>query len=114
MLIDVAFLVRWLLEKVGYDKGGINITAILGLQSVIEVAAKDGTLDAAQKRRLNCFGAIREIDFLQEGWSSALQLKYPNPVGSFHPKPPLFNQVYFFSATNLQGFYFSNQKEILT
>jgi hypothetical protein len=114
MLIDMAFLIRMFLRESGYDPGGINLTAILGLPSVIEVASKDRTTSMARKRRLNSYGAIREIDFLLGGWSDSFKLDYPEPVHTFHPFPPLFNQIYFFSATKMGGYQFKQQMGILS
>ena len=78
MVIDMAFLVRQMLEKLGYESGGINITAILALQSVIEVAAKDEMTNAAKGRRLNSYGAIQEIDYLMGGWTQEMKVDYPD------------------------------------
>ncbi|MBU4448178.1 MAG: tubulin-like doman-containing protein, partial [Proteobacteria bacterium] len=114
MLIDTAFLIRKLLQDVGYESGGINITAILGLQSVIEVATHDGTLNAARDRRLNAYAAVREIDYLFDGWPQDFQLDYPAPMHSFKPDQPLFNQVYLFTTAQMGGFFFNDQREILT
>jgi hypothetical protein len=113
MLIDMAWVVRWLLRRVGYEGGGINITAILGLESVINVETKDPVSEAARKRRCNVNGALREIDFLQ-GRPQGFSISYPQPLGNIEPIPPLFNQVYMFTARRMGGFFLPNQRDILS
>ncbi len=52
MIIDTAILVRWLLRHLGYESRGINITAVVGLESIINVATQNPTDQFAKRRRL--------------------------------------------------------------
>jgi len=113
MLIDMALLIRRLLTQMGYESGGINITAVIGLESVINVSTHDPISEAAKRRQLNVNAAIREIDFLQ-GWPERFSLTYPQPLGQFEPTPPLFNQAYLFTARKMGGFFFQDRRDILT
>jgi hypothetical protein len=113
MLIDLAFLVRHLLKTQGYESGAINISAVLGLQSVLDVATKDPGTHDEKVRKLNVYGALKEIDYLMGGWPTDFFLEYPAPVGSFPPDQPLFNQTYLFTKTKLSGYHYTDQMEIL-
>ncbi|MEM4720954.1 MAG: tubulin-like doman-containing protein [Candidatus Methanomethylicaceae archaeon] len=112
MLIDTAILVRWLLRHLGYETGGINITAVLGLESVISVVTQNPSDQFALRRRLNVNAALRELDFLQ-GWQGNIPIRYPQPLSHLEPVPPLFNQIYLFSSRKFGGFFYPNQREIL-
>ncbi len=113
MLIDMAILVRWLLVKLGYESGSINITALLGLESVINVATQSGNDQIARRRRLNVNAALREIDFLQGGQEN-FTINYPQPLSRIEPVRPLFNQVYLFTSRRMGGFFYQNQWDILS
>jgi hypothetical protein len=112
MLIDTAILVRWLLRQLGYESGGINITAVLGLESVINVVTQNPHDQFAKRRRLNVNAALREIDFLQE-WQENFTISYPPPLSKLEPARPLFNQIYLFTSRRMGGFFYPNQREIL-
>lgn len=104
MLIDTAIVARWLLRQLGYESGGINITAVLGLESVINVATQNPHDQFANRRRLNVNAALREIDFLQ-GWQENFSISYPPPLFNLEPAPPLFNQIYLFTSRRMGGFF---------
>jgi len=113
LFIDFAFVARHLLQKCGYAPGGTNIQALLGLPSIVEVVDGAGQLPVGQRRRVNAYGALRELDFLMQGSiPSDFELQYPEPIGSFRPTPPVFNQVYLFSAQNMGG-YVLKEEEVL-
>lgn len=112
MLIDMAFLIKWVLKEVGYESAAIDITAVLGLESVINVVTQDSTSEAARHRRLNVNSALKEIDFLQGG-KTGFSLQYPEPVGRREPIPPLFDKIYFFTSQKMGGHFLDNQEDIL-
>lgn len=113
LFLDMAFLCRHLLIKQGYNAGGISIWGILGLPSVVEVLSNDGNLAPGIQRRSNTYGALKELDFLlSKGWDDQFELRYPSPVGTIQPQKPVFDQVYLFSAANMDGRVLNNQDDV--
>lgn len=113
LFLDMAFLCRHMLIKQGYDAGGINIQAILGLPSVVEILSNDGNLAPGTQRRTNTYGALKELDFLlSKGWQDQFELRYPSPIGAIQPQKPVFDQVYLFSAANMDGRVLNNQDDV--
>jgi len=114
MFLDMAFLTRNLLEKCGYERGaGIQITGIFGLPSVIEADAKDGHLAQGQDRRINAYAALTELDYLLGDLPPEFKLQYPSPLGDLEPKDQVFNQIYLFTDTKMDGIRFPTQEPIL-
>ncbi len=114
MFLDMAFILRKLLEECGYERGaGIQITGIFGMPSVIEVEAKDGHTAQGQQRRLNAYAALKELDYLLGDLPLDFKLLYPEPVRQLVPRGQIFNRIYLFTDTKHDGIHFSDQDAIL-
>jgi len=111
MFIDTAFLVRELLQRLGYT--GIQLTGIFALPSAIHVDSRDGDTDVGLQRQLNSIGALQELDALMHSWEHGSRELYYPQFGRFFPSAPLFNQVFFVSQTKQDGMRFASGKDIL-
>jgi len=111
MFIDTAFVVRNLLENLGYT--GIRIMGILAMPSVIHVDSRDIETDSGLQRRLNAVGALQELDALMASWEPGeREVVYPE-LGTIRPTPPLFDQVFLVSQTKQDGMQFVRGKDIM-
>lgn len=111
MFLDTAFLIRELLQRLGYS--GIQLTGIFALPSAIHVDSRDEDTDVGLQRRLNSIGALQELDALMGSWERGKrELHYPQ-IGRFYPAAPLFNQVFFVSQNKQDGSRFSSGKDVL-
>jgi hypothetical protein len=109
-LIDTAFLVRYLLSTVGYEKATIH--AILGLPSVVQIKVGGTDRDGGIDRKVNAYSTLREIDGLLSG-KLPRQIEYHEDMAAFTPVPPLFDQVYLFTAKKERGVLFTQQEDVL-
>ena len=112
MFIDTAILARELLIRSGYIPAGIRIAGMFAMPSVVHLASRDAETVSGRQRRINAFGALRELDFIMSR-KDALEVQYPDPIGRVATNDALFNMTMLFTDTKHGGSAFGNQSDVL-
>lgn len=112
MFIDTAILARELLIRSGYIPAGIRIAGMFAMPSVVHLASRDADTVPGRQRRINAFGALRELDFIMSR-KDALEVQYPEPIGLVSTNDALFNMTMLFTDTKHGGSAFGNQNDVL-
>ena len=112
--IDVAVIARQLLRSEGFQEGGVRVTGVFALPSVINLGAGDSHTLAARQRRVNTYAALRELDFLiNRPGDQRIRIDYPDRMGRLEFGDAVYDQTYLFTDTKQGGDRFVREEDVL-